>query len=230
MSDNTSAVDQLERTPPHRWYRFSLRSLLIFVSALVILAGWFGARLQRASRQRAAIKAIVSDGGWALYEYQHMSPGNATMFVYERSPKPAWLLWLLGEDYFSIVDKAGAMSDAGLNAVQNLTELKQLLIGSDGSDRPGPMFSRPTPASVTDAGLNHIENLTQLQSIVVVGSTIDDAGLEHFARLKQLEVLGLFQTRVTSDGIARLQKALPNCKIADNPWQLYPLMKSPSRR
>ena len=45
-------------------------------------------------------------------------------------------------------------------------------------------------------------------------SQIDRLGLVHLKGLTNLQELSLYYTKVTDPGVANLQKALPNCKIA----------------
>jgi len=42
---------------------------------------------------------------------------------------------------------------------------------------------------------------------------VTDARLKHLAGMKKMEVLLLNKTQVTAEGVAELQKALPNCNI-----------------
>jgi len=42
---------------------------------------------------------------------------------------------------------------------------------------------------------------------------VTDAGLEHLASLQRLGVLSLGHTRVTGEGVKKLQAALPHCQI-----------------
>jgi hypothetical protein len=59
------------------------------------------------------------------------------------------------------------------------------------------------PPPVTDADLAHLEGLTQLQSLYV------------------------FETKVTEDGVTRLQKALPGCRIGRSPPARHTRCASP---
>jgi hypothetical protein len=45
------------------------------------------------------------------------------------------------------------------------------------------------------------------------GTRVSDAGLEQIRDLPRLESLVLTHTRVTDEGVNRLQKALPKCEI-----------------
>jgi hypothetical protein len=42
---------------------------------------------------------------------------------------------------------------------------------------------------------------------------VSDAGLDDLASLKKLETLGLSFTKVTPEGVKKIQDALPNCKV-----------------
>jgi hypothetical protein len=112
------------------------------------------------------------------------------------------------------------ITDAGLAHLEGLTELQELTV---------------QPAQVTDAGLAHLEPLTKLQLLklsstkitrighlkglrelktLFLGSTnITDAGLENLKDLPQIRALDLSGTHVTEEGVKKLQRALPNCKI-----------------
>jgi hypothetical protein len=45
------------------------------------------------------------------------------------------------------------------------------------------------------------------------GTQVTDAGLVHLEGLDNLDFLYLDNTQVTDEGVTKLQKALPNCKI-----------------
>ena len=71
----------------------------------------------------------------------------------------------------------------------------------------------PFEGGITDEGLKHFKSLTRLESLGLRGTEISDAGLRHLESLTQLRSLDLTDTHVTDEGIAKLQQALPNCKI-----------------
>ena len=76
--------------------------------------------------------------------------------------------------------------------------------------------------AVGDAGLVHLAKLPRLNVLNLSKTRISDAGLPALEELKTLRLLRLDGTRVTAEGVARLRRALPDCKIAER------LVQSPS--
>ena len=50
-----------------RWFRFSLRMLLVVVTVLCV---WLGFKVNAARRQKEAVEAILKAGGQVSYDYQ----------------------------------------------------------------------------------------------------------------------------------------------------------------
>ena len=83
-------------------------------------------------------------------------------------------------------------------------------------DDPGPVSPVGiTFTKMTDARLEHLKGLENLRWwLYLNGTNVTDAGLEHLTGLSNLEALDLTGTRVTAEGVKKLQQALPNCKIS----------------
>ena len=94
------------------------------------------------------------------------------------------------------------LTDEGLASMQNMPRLSALRVGF---------------TDVTDTGLSNLSALSALENLELRNTGVTDAGLEHFRTLKNLRVLSLEHTKVTGAGVARLQKALPNCRISPPP-------------
>ena len=91
------------------------------------------------------------------------------------------------------------ITDAGMEHLKNLTNVTNL--GLEGTQ-------------VTDAGLEHLKGLTNLSFLLgLSGTKITDAGLEHLKGLKKLKYVSLQNTKVSQEGVDKLKKALPKCKI-----------------
>jgi hypothetical protein len=91
-------------------------------------------------------------------------------------------------------------SDAGLASLKDSTNLKQLCVG----------FSE---SRITDAGLAHLRNLKNLELLDLQHTGVTDAGLEHLKGLTKLKDMWVGQTRITEEGKARLEAALPNLMV-----------------
>jgi hypothetical protein len=114
------------------------------------------------------------------------------------------------------------VSDAGLNHLKGMRQLRNLDLDDTQVTDTGLELLIEMPqlqglglyhTRVTDAGLEHLKKLTHLHKLILDGKKITDAGLEHLKGLNQLEILYLESTQVTAAGVAKLQQALPNCKI-----------------
>jgi hypothetical protein len=69
-------------------------------------------------------------------------------------------------------------------------------------------------SDVTDAGMAAIGALKGLKYLRLGKTGVTDAGLRRLERMSSLELLRLVDCPgVTDEGVARLQKALPECKI-----------------
>jgi hypothetical protein len=66
---------------------------------------------------------------------------------------------------------------------------------------------------ITDEGLRHLGRLESVYQISIDSPIITDAGLAHLSGLTGLRYLSLNHSRVTVDGIAALQRALPTVQI-----------------
>ena len=65
-----------------------------------------------------------------------------------------------------------------------------------------------------DAGVVQLAKLPRLESLWLWQTAVTDAAVEPLSKMKQLRELDLRETKLTPDGVARLRKALPGCKIA----------------
>lgn len=75
--------------PTRRWFQYSLRSLLVILTALAV---WLGVVVNRAREQREAVGAIEAAGGAVYFDWE---------FEPDRKPHgPVWLRKIIGDDYF----------------------------------------------------------------------------------------------------------------------------------
>jgi hypothetical protein len=69
-------------------------------------------------------------------------------------------------------------------------------------------------SKVTDAGMKRLETLYNLAGLRLKGTAITDLSIDSIGRLQNLREVNLENTNVTKNGIEKLRKQLPDCKIA----------------
>ena len=190
-------------------FQFGILALLLLVVVVAIPFSWLATEMKWANKQREAVEEITRASGTVSYDYQSDPSGNVIPGA--KPPGPPWLRKLLGDDLFVSVTRCSLdqseISDAGLEHIGGLTELRTLSLGN---------------TTVSDAGLQHMEGLLQLQELLLGGTNVTDAGLEYLKGLTQLRWLGVGRTKVSDaglkyvKGLTRLQRLdLWGTKVSD---------------
>ena len=94
--------------------------------------------------------------------------------------------------------RATGITDAGLKDVAKLKKLKWLNLGDC--------------KQITGTGFREVTKLQKLTELKLSLTQITDTDLEEVAKLQKLKYLWLDDTKVTDEGVAKLKKALPNCR------------------
>jgi len=221
MASDTNTTEQSNvATKPKRlrWYQFSLRTLLIFMTVVAILVGTFVVQvIIPAERQKAAVAMIERRGGSVDYSDKSKS---------EWTSVPDWLRNCLGPGYFQsvmLVELQGTkITDAELERLQGLVTLQYLLLSSTQITDTGLAHLKGLTSleglgldntQITDTGLDRLREMTSLKDLSLSGTQITDAGLAHLKGLNALESLGLDNTQITDAGVAKLRAALPKLRF-----------------
>ncbi|MGA2031281.1 MAG: hypothetical protein ABSG68_03405 [Thermoguttaceae bacterium] len=138
--------------PKLRWFQFSLRTLLVFVTLCAFACSWLAVKLQQAKRQREAAAAVEKLGG----QVEWSEPSG-----------PLWLRRLLGDDLFRSVVDVGLggteVTDAELEHLKGLDQLQSLNLAR---------------TNIAGAGLGNLKGLNQLQYVYLGGTQVTDAGVK----------------------------------------------------
>src|SRR5204863_3831428 len=90
--------------PKRRWFRFSLRMLLLIVTVLCV---WLGFKVNAARQQHEAIESIRRVQGSVTFDHEWSPiPGFPGRYSVDRGavpPAPAWLRNLMGDELFRVV-------------------------------------------------------------------------------------------------------------------------------
>jgi hypothetical protein len=206
-----------------RWFRFSLRVLLIVVTVLCV---WLGIQVNAARRQKNALEAILKAGSTVGFDYQVTPPptgfpvGDIDTQIEAPHTVPVWLRQIFGEDFFRTVVMCNldskAISLADFTEIANLPNLKAvglrdvIILSEDGgvnraiqdSDltvlhQLGQLEVLGINRSVADgSGLAKLANPSGLKLLFFDGNPISDVGAEEIGKLLSLEYLSLIEARV----------------------------------
>ena len=78
---------------------------------------------------------------------------------------------------------------------------------------------------IESEGLAELQRLQHLENLSVTGSGLSDEHVEALSKLTGLDALGVSDNDFTPDGISRLRKALPGCKIVSDHGTFEPTSK-----
>jgi hypothetical protein len=214
-----------------RWYQFSLRTLLIVVTAASIPFGLVARELHIRRRQEEVrarfleqeLVVGVNRRGEVVIAGAHRWRANCFL-------SDEHLVHLEQCKHLKYLDISSSfVTDEGLAHIAGLKALEGLFLDyTDVTDRGLQHLEGLTNlrrlfldhTQVTDAGLKRLGGMHKLRWLQLEGTLVTDRGLEHLKRLQSLEFLSLEGTKVTEEGAKSLRKVLPNCEIGQGPLPL----------
>lgn len=221
----------MDAKPRRRWFQFSLGG---FLAALTVGGISLGVYVDRAHRQRDAVKALRDRGSLVNYDYPGFDSASGPPATNRRSAWRDWLIDRLGQDYAANVQsvtlaveakKSGVRSPIANDRLRVVSQFVQLdtlyMTGVDVDDAGLAHLQslrklkslRLSSTKVGDDGLRFLAGLEQLEYLDLNGTRVSDEGLRHIEQLSKLRFLNLRQTRVTAQGAKQLQMVLPSCQI-----------------
>ncbi len=167
----TTMSDSHPPRAKHRWYQFSLRTLLLFVLVAGIGFGLFGRELEHARHEKKAAEELRKLGA-GLDDW------------------PGWQEIVFGRDYPPIVQvnlRGTREIDAALEHLAALEHIEDLgLSGTSVSDADLENLKKLTSlvsldlrdTAVSDSGLEHLKGLTGLRWLKLTGTQVTEKGVE----------------------------------------------------
>jgi hypothetical protein len=174
-----------ETKPKRRWFRFSLRMLLVVVTVLCV---WLGFKVNAARRQKEAVELILKAGGTITYDYQWVSSPNGQKVFDAKAlpPGPNWLHELIGDEFFrnaaSVFLQDGVIDESDFSHLSGLDTLTEILLCNVRIVSRNTGLRRP----IQDSDLGTLGQLTQLRSVDLGNVEIKGFGLASFMHLKEL--------------------------------------------
>ena len=206
--------------------RYSVRGLLIVVTLLCFVMGWFAIRMRHAQEQAAAAKELKAGIVVVGYDYMLDTHGDYTG---SDMPPVGFLRRWLGNDFFSNVVRveypAGKLPKCGLTPLDNVWGLRLLsLRGTKVADADfstnalkGLQSLDAAFTDITDAAVDRLAVLSRLQSLDLSGTQITDASLEKLTACPKLRYLTLRDTLTSESAIQRLRQHKPLIDVVWSP-------------
>ncbi len=147
-----------------RWFQFRLRTLLIAIVLLSLPLSWFGARLRKARRQKAAMEVVGELGGLVI-----RSPSGMPRFVvlgeYNFRTSISGVAQTGGQPFPPGYPfrEATCIRDGDLAVLTLLVTLEGLGIHC---------------TDVSDAGLTHLQGLTRLKHLDLTDTQVTPEGVK----------------------------------------------------
>ena len=180
----------MDTTTKKRWFSFSLKTLLVLMTALAIGLGLY---VESFRGRRAAIAAI--DGLNGSISYKENGPSWLRKFISDEK-----FFWNPVAVRFSPNDP---VTDDELQSVIN-----HLMKFNDMT------YLNLDRSQITDAGLAQLLPLAdKLESLDIRGTRVSDDGIAHLQRLSRLTLLRLKDSAISTAGIEKIRKSLPSCKL-----------------
>lgn len=156
-----------------RLFRFSLRTLLVFVT---IVAVWLGVEVNRGRRQQAAIATIREMGGSIQYSIDPVGYTREDI----KTDAPAWLVKQMGEGFFGEIETVDltcnqSLTVEGMSSIADLRSIRSLNLAG-WSHEPTSIFGgrRPRGSSLSDATLSYNLGRTRSQQYKHHGPSAKD--------------------------------------------------------
>jgi hypothetical protein len=174
----------------HRLFRFSLKTLLILMTALAV---WFGLYTKRLHDRRSAILAL---------EQMDASLGVAT-------GGPVWLRPLLRDERYFWEVSGVFFNESRQLKDDELQKVMELL--KDFNDITNVKLAG---SQVTDAGLANLRVRSDTLRVLDIRNTaISDDGVRNLIAITALRDIHIQGSAITDAGVSKLQQALPDCRI-----------------
>jgi Leucine-rich repeat (LRR) protein len=198
-------------------FRFSLRTLLILTTVFSV---WLGLNLNRAKIQRTSIKVLTERAPQAQnigYDFQYLEQGGMNPTLGPGAP--AWLLRILGTDFFYRVVfvnlNGAAASVPRLQYLRGLPDLRYLgldngVVTTDVAEAISVMKDLEILSlqmcHISAEQIRPFKRLGKLQKLYLTFNTIGDGGLKYVGDLQSLRELQLQDTDITDDGLKYLAR------------------------
>lgn len=206
-----------------RWFqrktRLTLATLMLMVPVTTVPCGWLAWEMELARRQQELVASLEARGAVVAYE----GPGPLYWPVHGKGSS-RYLADTFKDDFFFDATYVG-MGEAdesdferfGRFPLLKILRLRKPHVTHRGLSQLAKLehlaYLELDEAHVVGTGLEKIQHLPHLQRLSLRKTDVTDAEIEVIAKFRHLEWLSLQDTEVTLEGVKRIRKALPNCRV-----------------
>jgi hypothetical protein len=223
---NTPATSTTDSRPRRPRFQFSLRTALLAMLVLSLLAGAFAWRLHRAERQRkivAELRELGVDVEYSYFSFNGKKSAEGIGASEDEFFLCTWIRRAWGDDFVYDVDKVWQTqfgdSREIVELVKKLPQLRILVLADKSLLRKdleefaflesleSLQLSRfgPHGCRLTDDDLIPLEQAVHLQDLGLSGQPITDRGVAHLRNCHRLQKLNLSGTKITDEGLKQLR-------------------------
>lgn len=199
------------------WQRFSIRTLLLTITACCVLLAWIAAERSQTARETSAAQYLL-ERECTLTEHSNWNPRTGV-----------WKL-LLGDNtaaqYRDVHLDERKIENFDLRKLHDLPEISDVFGRENITDiglqqlrgHPGIRMLMMWDAKITDAGLIHLRTIPRLTDLYLDNTLVTGPGLVHLEGLR-LEYVSLSGTQLRADELRHLQRlpVLRELNIAETP-------------
>jgi hypothetical protein len=169
-------------------FQYTLRTLMLIVTACAITCSGVAIWVNRATRQREAVDEIIALGGAVYYHSQRDDERPDLPPEMRSRPERGNDLW---SGVRAVVFRKSEANDRALSLLADLPGMRNVMITG--------------PNAMTDDGFAHIGKLTTLTGFYVRDVRITDEGFAHLGKVTNLKSLQMYNVRVSDAGLAHLE-------------------------
>ncbi|MCO6042608.1 hypothetical protein NG895_01690 [Aeoliella sp. ICT_H6.2] len=190
-------------------FRFRLRTFLVAITLFCLLLGWRISAVESVERPIRELGRL----GWKIeYKAQIFYPLSGDPILTDGPRRTYWKKLLLGHRQYDLPNFVWLGTESEIDSSHELRPVLQQTVPwiNDLPTIESVDLSRTPAASDCIEPLSHWRHLRTLS---LNSTNLDDTSVDQLAKLTRLNYISLWNTDLTAEGAAELERRLPNIQI-----------------